>query len=58
MRKELSNDENLNAVEIAFRPLCCVTEVWGYEQKLRFKVFDCADRGVVLGSRPRALSFT
>lgn len=47
MRKELSNDEILGAVESAFRPLRCVAEVWDYEQKLRFKVFDQNDRGVV-----------
>ena len=47
MRKELSNEEILGAVESAFRPLRCVAEVWDYEQKLRFKVFDGADRGVV-----------
>lgn len=47
MAKRLSNDEIRIAVEAAFRPLRCVAEVWDYEQKLRFRVFDSHDRGVL-----------
>ena len=43
----LSNDDIKAAVEQAFRPLRCVVEVWDYDQKLRFKVFDANDRGVI-----------
>lgn len=44
---QLSDDEIKIAVEAAFRPLRCVAEVWDYEQKLRFRVFDSNDRGVL-----------
>jgi len=45
-------------LEGAFRPLHSVAEVWDYEQKLRLKVFDQNDQGVVQISKsvPRHLS--
>ena len=43
----LSNDEIRTIVEQAFRPLRCVAEIWDYEQKLRFRVFDSNDVGVL-----------
>ncbi len=42
----LSDNEIRIAVETAFRPLRCVVEVC-YDQKLRFRVFDSNDRGVL-----------
>ena len=47
MATSLSDDEIRRAVEAAFRPLRCVAEVWDYNQKLRFRVFDSSDRGVL-----------
>ena len=44
---KLYDDEIRIAVEAAFRPLRCVAEVWDYDQKLRFRVFDPNDRGVL-----------
>ncbi len=44
---QFSNDEIKIAVEATFRPLRCVAEVWDYDQKLRFRVFDSNDRGVL-----------
>lgn len=43
----LSDNEIRAVVETAFRPLRCVVEVWDYDQKLRFRVFDSNDRGVL-----------
>lgn len=43
----LSNEEIRDAVEKAFRPLRCVAEIWDYDQKLRFRVFDDRDQGIV-----------
>lgn len=42
-----TDDEIKVIVEAAFRPLRCIAEVWGYDSKLRFKVFDDKDRGIV-----------
>jgi len=42
-----TNDEIKAIVDAAFKPLRCVAEVWDYDQKLRFKVFDERDRGIV-----------
>ena len=43
-----TNEEIRRAVELAFKPLRCVAEVWDYEEKLRFRVFDQQDRGIVV----------
>lgn len=43
----LSNEEIRDAVEKAFRPLRCGAEIWDYDQKLRFRVFDDRDQGIV-----------
>jgi len=44
-------DENINnikfRVEGAFKPLRCVAEIWDYKQKLRFKVFDNDNHGII-----------
>ncbi|MGB5196444.1 MAG: DUF1652 domain-containing protein [Candidatus Deferrimicrobium sp.] len=42
-----TDDEIKAIVEAAFRPLRCVAEVRDYSSKLRFKVFDDKDRGIV-----------
>gem|GEM_PF-2040712 len=42
-----TNEEIKAIVETAFKPLRCVAEVWDYDQKLRFRVFDEKDRGIV-----------
>lgn len=42
-----TDDEIRAIVEAAFRPLRCIAEVWDYDSKLRFKVFDDKDRGIV-----------
>jgi hypothetical protein len=34
-------------VESAFAPLRCVAEVWDYKEKLRFKIFDDEDNGII-----------
>ena len=36
----LSDLDIKSTVEGAFSPLRCVAEIWDYNQKLRFKVFD------------------
>ena len=43
----ISNDEIKEEIESAFSPLRCVAEIWDYGQKLRFKVFDGSDEGVI-----------
>ncbi len=43
----LSTDEIRAAIEKAFQPLRCVAEIWDYDQKLRVKVSDAKDRGIV-----------
>jgi hypothetical protein len=42
-----TNEEIRATVEGAFSPLRCVAEVWDYEKKLRFRVFDAKDEAVV-----------
>jgi len=42
-----TNDEIKAIVGAAFKPLRCVAEVWDYDYKLRFKVFDEQERGIV-----------
>lgn len=42
-----TDDEVKAIVEAAFRPLRCIAEVWDYDYRLRFKVFDDKDRGIV-----------
>lgn len=39
----LSNEEICSRVEAAFSPYRCVAEVWDYDNKLRFRVFNSAD---------------
>ena len=43
----LTNDEIKAMVEGAFVPLRCVAEIWDYDDKLRFKVFDRNDKGLI-----------
>jgi hypothetical protein len=43
----LGDDEIRRIVEGAFRPLRCVAEIRDYGQKLRFRVFDENDVGVL-----------
>lgn len=42
-----TNDEIKAIVEAAFKPLRCVSEVWDYDYRLRFRVFNEQDRGIV-----------
>ena len=42
-----TNDEIRNIVETAFNPLRCVAEIWDFDQKLRFRVFDPKDEVVL-----------
>ena len=39
----MTPEEIKNAVEIAFRPLRCVAEIWDYQRNLKFLV--CAPNG-------------
>lgn len=44
----MRTDEDIRAVvESAFKPLRCVAETWDYEHRLRFKVFDENEQGVI-----------
>ncbi len=42
-----TNDDIRSVTEAAFGPFRCVTEIWDYDHKLRFKVFDDRDRGLI-----------
>jgi hypothetical protein len=42
-----TNEQITRVIEGAFRPLRCVAEIWDYEKKLRFRVFDANDQPVV-----------
>ena len=42
-----TNEEIRRIVEGAFRPLRCAAEIWDYEKKLKFRVFDRNDQPVV-----------
>ena len=44
---KLTNDDIVARIQQAFRPLRCVAVIWDYDAKLRFKVFDPQDRGVI-----------
>ncbi|MGK2871228.1 MAG: hypothetical protein ACSLFL_03115 [Alphaproteobacteria bacterium] len=43
----LSNEDICKFVQTAFLPRRCVAEIWDYEHKLRFRVFDEQDKPVV-----------
>jgi len=47
------NNPEGTKIEGAFRPLRCVAEIWDYNEKLRFKVFDKNNKGIV--ERPRII---
>lgn len=47
----LANDEIKKMVEGAFAPLRCVAEIWDYNTKLRFKVFDQKDKGIIVAPK-------
>jgi len=41
-------DEEIKAkVRAAFSPLRCVAEIWDHKAKLRFRVFDSKDNGII-----------
>ncbi len=42
-----TNDEIKAIVETAFKPLRCVAEIWDYDYRFRFKVFDEKASGIV-----------
>ncbi len=39
----LSNEDIISRLKKAFLPYRCEVEVWDYDHKLRFKVFDTTD---------------
>ena len=39
-QKTLTNEEIQERIKAAFAPLRCETEIWDYEAKLKFRVFD------------------
>lgn len=43
----LSNEEICIFLQTEFLPRRCVAEIWDYEQKLRFRVFDDQEKPVV-----------
>ena len=49
----LTNDKIMEIVEGAFRPYRCGVEIWDYDEKLRFKVFDDKNNGII--ERPRLI---
>ena len=42
-----SDSQIKTIIESAFRPLRCVAEIWDYDKKLRFRVFDENEHGVI-----------
>jgi hypothetical protein len=44
MAKSPSADELVAKIQTAFRPFRCVAEVWDYDQKIRFRIFDADDQ--------------
>ena len=51
MKRTLSTEQIRDAVEGAFKPLRCVAEIWDYNEKLRFKVFDADDHTAIQAPR-------
>jgi hypothetical protein len=47
MGKRLEIDEVVSAVRTAFAPLDCGVEVFDYDQKLRFRVFDAEGKALL-----------
>lgn len=43
----LTNDQIVSKIESSFMPFRCVAEIWDYDSKLRFKVFDEKDQVIV-----------
>lgn len=43
----MTNEAVLSTVKDAFRPLRCGAEIFDYQAKLRFRVFDESDRALV-----------
>src|SRR5918996_609390 len=43
----LTNEKIKAKIQDAFRPLRCVAEIWDYDYKLRFKVFNEQGEGVI-----------
>ena len=44
MSKDLDLKTMVHSIESAFKPLQCVVEVFDYEHRLRFRVFDPDDK--------------
>jgi len=40
----LTNEEIVAYTERAFLPFCCAAQIWDYNKKLRFRVFNSEDR--------------
>lgn len=47
MSRDLSLETVVQAVEAAFKPLRCVVEVFDYEHRIRFRVFDKDDNPIL-----------
>ena len=43
----LTNREICSTLEAAFPPYRCVSEIWDYGEKVRFKVFDADDQPII-----------
>jgi len=39
----LTNEEIRSQIEVGFTPYRCIAEVWDYNQKIRFRVFNSSD---------------
>lgn len=42
----LTNPQIVEYVERAFSPYRCVAEIWDYDAKLRFRIFDGSDKAL------------
>ena len=47
MASMLTDQQIVSAIQAAFSPLRCTAEIWDYQQKLRFRVFDTSDKAVL-----------
>lgn len=43
----LTNEQITAQIENTFKPLTCVAEIWDYGRRIRFKVFDSNDSGIL-----------
>lgn len=43
----LTDEQIKECIENAFSPLKCVAEIWDYEHRIRFKIFDARDNCIL-----------